>query len=1328
MRTAFRRRGLLMAVIILALAGSGIVPTAAAVSADAPLYASCTVSPSTATVGENVTLNASSTDASFVEFNKFGGTEYPISDPDGDFIVTVSYADPETYQPSVRADGDSANTESCGSLQVVVNQSPNASFTTQPQPAIAGETVEFNASKSSDSDGEIVAYYWDFNGDEQYEVTTSQPTVTHTYSENGTYRPILRVEDGDGASGFDSQAVEVVEPQNESPTASFTYRPQPGVTGQDIEFNATQSTDPDGDILEYWWSFDGDSQVDASTTEPTVNRSYAESGFKNVILQVVDDQNATGFTSRDVEVVQPANEPPEASFTYDPQPGVAGQPITFDASASADPDGQIGTYQWDFDGDRVVDQTTTDPVIQHTFAETGFKTVALQVRDGDNASDVTSRDVEVVEPQNESPEASFSYDPEPGIAGQPVTFDASASEDPDGSIDTYEWDFDGDGVFDQSTTGPAVERTFTQSGFQNVALRVVDDANATGFTSRDVEVVEPTIQVGCTVEPTTVAPGEDVTITVGESANVSYLDYDVDGDGEFDRFETRERTLTTSYEEPGTYTPTVRLYSGTGSRKIVECGPVTVEERNEPPIAEFTISPADPSAGERVTFDASNSTDPDGQIISYEWDFDGDGVVDETTTGPAVTHTYDDTGDIVPRLIVDDSEATDETVRDLTVESPIETPAPTTDDRTPTTDQPITITAESTPTTTPSQSEDESDLPPWWPIPAGGAGLLGLGGLGYYLFGGSGTGGGSGGGDSDPKPKPKPRPDVTKKGARYETGVFALPTESGSLSVPLGFEPDLLLFSAGNGARTDTATDRTAGWTRGLAHRTGDGIENQCLTVADDAHATDQATCAFDDEAAVQLVRHEAAGPPGRVSATVSNTTSDGFEVDVSVPGDDPLAGGIRVLYQAIRTGADADVAAGTVMTPTEPGTQTLDLGIDADHVSLSVSAAVADTDQLWTTDRGVGVSVGHATAEPDSAMAQGVAGTSAWPGTGHPTAGVGDDTSLLHLLYQDGDRLAGRTRASATAIGETLRLQYDRVYNGPHKLGSTASHPLSYLAVAGGETMRPAVGTFPLPRPGETRTVECGFEPALIELQIAPAPLGEEIALGATPQPFGWSQGTAIATGDRLRQYVLHHAVVPEQPDVEVSGTATDAPGAGTGRASTDGGRIGDSPAAGTSTVPEMDVQPLDPETPATSRSNGETRIAPAAPEHDDDGLAGLWLATAAHGTVVGRDELRVSGITETGFDASVESIDTDRRNTAGPRPTVVYRAWPAVDVTRSAGEPSSNDGQANTDREPAKPEVESANSGPETMVSDIESPTGDLEAEEPVRRSHTDPTREDQ
>ena len=75
---------------------------------------------------------------------------------------------------------------------------------------------------------------------------------------------------------------------------------------------------------------------------------------------------------------------------------------------------------------------------------------------------------------------------------------------------------------------------------------------------------------------------------------------------------------------------------------------------NQPPLASFVYSPAEPHAGETVTFDASASYDPDGSIASYQWDF-GDGNV--TTVGaPSITHVYENCGNYTVTLTVTDNE------------------------------------------------------------------------------------------------------------------------------------------------------------------------------------------------------------------------------------------------------------------------------------------------------------------------------------------------------------------------------------------------------------------------------------------------------------------------------------------------------------------------------------------------------------------------------------------------------------------------------------------------------------------------------------------------
>jgi hypothetical protein len=112
-------------------------------------------------------------------------------------------------------------------------------------------------------------------------------------------------------------------------------------------------------------------------------------------------------------------------------------------------------------------------------------------------------------------------------------------------------------------------------------------------------------------------------------------------------------TLPKRYEPTTPLTQTVTVQ--TGQTVTVDFGAYEVPRPVLfAPVADFTFTPAQPKVGERVTFDASASTDSDGQIVKYEWDFDGDGTVD--ATGKIVEHIFTRAGDFPVRLTVTDND------------------------------------------------------------------------------------------------------------------------------------------------------------------------------------------------------------------------------------------------------------------------------------------------------------------------------------------------------------------------------------------------------------------------------------------------------------------------------------------------------------------------------------------------------------------------------------------------------------------------------------------------------------------------------------------------
>jgi plastocyanin/chitodextrinase len=260
--------------------------------------------------------------------------------------------------------------------------------------------------------------------------------------------------------------------------------PSPAFVGEAVTFDASASTD-DGAIVEYRWDFDGGG-VDETTTLPTTSHVYATAGSFTAKVTVVDDRpgGSTADATRSVTVFSRS---PTAAFTASPATVAKGASVTLDAATSIDHDGTIAEYAWDLgDGAGFVVGTATKSA---TFATTGAKTVTLRVTDDDGLTGVTTRTVTVT---NQAPTAALSASKTGALVGEQVTFNATGSADPDGTIASYQWDLDGNGSFETpGGTTPTIAKSFTAAGPVTVRVRVTDNDGATADATVPVDIAAP---------------------------------------------------------------------------------------------------------------------------------------------------------------------------------------------------------------------------------------------------------------------------------------------------------------------------------------------------------------------------------------------------------------------------------------------------------------------------------------------------------------------------------------------------------------------------------------------------------------------------------------------------------------------------------------------------------------------------------------------------------------------------------------------------------------------------------------------------------------------
>ena len=242
-----------------------------------------------------------------------------------------------------------------------------------------GQPVQFDGRTSSDPDGDTLRYLWELGEQGGSKYTASQQSSFERDLQEGEYEVQLTVEDPDGE---DTTVMASFSITNLPPVAVASADATTVFVGEEINFDGDDSYDPEGDVLDYSWSFgDGD-----TSTLRSPKHMWDAPGSYTVNLTVEDGRGQQGSASLNIEVETLG---PDALFSFllssDEVSEVrAGTNLTLDASASSSPNGAITNYSWDF-GDGA-SETGENDTVRHSWATGGWFNVTLTVSDSASES------------------------------------------------------------------------------------------------------------------------------------------------------------------------------------------------------------------------------------------------------------------------------------------------------------------------------------------------------------------------------------------------------------------------------------------------------------------------------------------------------------------------------------------------------------------------------------------------------------------------------------------------------------------------------------------------------------------------------------------------------------------------------------------------------------------------------------------------------------------------------------------------------------------------------------------------------------------------------